>query len=346
MNKIILALLCSGATASADIALDFVIVGDPGNSNDTVTAGDGTGRFFGVVSEPYQIGKFEVTNANYAEFLNAVDATGGNLLGLYSASMNSDVRGGISLNAGAANGAKYELKLNMGNKPVNYVSFYDALRFANWLNNGQGGGSTEAGAYTLLGGAATPSNGLTVTRNIGATVILPSENEWYKAAYYDPVSAGADAGGTADYWLYPTQSDTAPTEATANSSGDISNPGPNVANYNFAADWNGQNGNVTTVGSAGSGSASHYGTYDQGGNLWEWTETIDPNSSRAVRGGLWSQGADYLRSSLRATSEPPNESPDLGFRVASVPEPSSALLVLGSGLILFQRRHRASVLNK
>jgi formylglycine-generating enzyme required for sulfatase activity len=38
------------------------------------------------------------------------------------------------------------------NMPVHFVSFYDALRFANWLTNGQGGGDTETGAYTLLGG--------------------------------------------------------------------------------------------------------------------------------------------------------------------------------------------------
>ena len=39
--------------------------------------------------------------------------------------------------------------------PVNYVDFYDALRFANWMNNGQGNGDTETGAYTLLGGTPT-----------------------------------------------------------------------------------------------------------------------------------------------------------------------------------------------
>jgi hypothetical protein len=60
-----------------------------------------------------------------------------------------------------------------------------------------------------------------------------SENEWYKAAYHDPVNAVADAGGTPDYWLYPTQSDSAPTVSAANVTGDISNPGTNVANYNF-----------------------------------------------------------------------------------------------------------------
>jgi len=73
--------------------------------------------------------------------------------------------------------------------PVNYVSFYDALRFANWINNGQGSGGTEVGAYTLLRGTATPSNGATVTRNPSPTIAVTSENEWYKAAYYSATSA-------------------------------------------------------------------------------------------------------------------------------------------------------------
>jgi len=73
---------------------------------------------------------------------------------------------------------------------VNYVSFWDAARFANWFGNGQGNASTETGAYTLLGGTPTPSNAATVTHNAGASIVLPSENEWYKAAFYDPASNG------------------------------------------------------------------------------------------------------------------------------------------------------------
>src|SRR4029453_19079621 len=90
--------------------------------------------------------------------------------------------------------------------PVNHVSFYNALRFANWLQNGQGSGDTETGAYTLLGGTATPSNGTTVTRNAGATIFLPSEDEWYKAAYHN--AAGLSA---MDYFDYPAGSDTQTT---------------------------------------------------------------------------------------------------------------------------------------
>ena len=93
------------------------------------------------------------------------------------------------------------------NKPINFVNFFDALRLANWVNNGQGSADTETGAYTLLGGTAVPSNATTVTRNSGATWFLPSENEWYKAAYYDPLCRTAAEGGPAGddhYWLYVT----------------------------------------------------------------------------------------------------------------------------------------------
>ena len=91
--------------------------------------------------------------------------------------------------------------------PVVNVTWYDAIRFANWMNNGQGNGDTETGAYTILGGTPTPSNGDSITRN-PARQSMPSENEWYKAAYYDPT--------TTSYYLYPTSSNTPPTADRSN----------------------------------------------------------------------------------------------------------------------------------
>jgi formylglycine-generating enzyme required for sulfatase activity len=181
-------------------------------------------------------------------------------------------------------------------------------------------------------------------------VFLTSENEWYKAAHYDPVNPGADAGGTVDYWLYPTRSDTAPTMATAinlagPTRGDIGNPGTNVANYNFGADWGTpvQDGNVTSVGTAGAGSASFYGTFDQGGNIYEWNEAII-SANRVLRGGSWPSGSvGDLAASFRISGVPSDELIYIGFRVASlesVPEPSSVALA-GIGavvLTLFARR--------
>ena len=135
----------------------------------------------------------------------------------------------------------------------------------------------------------------------GATFFIPSEDEWYKAAYYQPAAQGGD---TDNYWLYPTASNSVPTIATANAVGDISNPGPNVANYNSGADWNGQNGNVTTVGSAGALSASFYGTFDQGGNVFEWNESVISSSFRGLRGGDWSNFSGILAASVRSFNIP------------------------------------------
>jgi hypothetical protein len=204
---------------------------------------------------------------------------------------------------------------------VTYVSFYDSLRFSSWLNNGQGSASTETGAYTLLGGTAAPSNGLTVTRNGGANIFLAGENEWYKAAYYDALSA--------TYFDYPTRTDSVtgcvlPSADTGNS-----------ANCDTAV------GALTNVGAYGL-SYSPYGTYDQGGNVWEWNEEIVFGSAREIRGGGWIGGASYLAAlSPDGDDGPAGEFVNVGFRVASlVPEPGQGLLGMTAVLGLAASRRR------
>jgi formylglycine-generating enzyme required for sulfatase activity len=182
---------------------------------------------------------------------------------------------------------------------VNFVSWYDAVRFANWMNNGGvPAADTESGAYTLLGGTPIPTNAEQITRNPGATVFLPSNDEWHKAALYEPARG---------YWTYGTRSDVLPTEAHADASGDVSNPGANVANYNFSADWNGPNGNVTTVGSCGTASESYYGLDDATGNVSEWCEDRDPSQSdllRMLRGGSWSDSPIFIFDGEVASATP------------------------------------------
>lgn len=310
-------------SAAASVTIDYVSVGHAGNTADS------TG--YGAVAYAYQIGKYEVTNAQYREFLNAVDPSGANANGVYNSLMGSNSRGGITYTPGAVSGAKYTIRTSMGDKPVNFVSWYDSARFTNWMNNGQGTGSTETGAYTLSG-----NEGI-ITKNVGATVYLPSEDEWYKAAYYDPTPG---AGGGDNYWTYATQSDTVPTVASADYfTGDITNPGANVANYNYGADWNDLDGNVTTVGSAAAN--SYFGTADQAGNVEEWNDAVISDSKRGTRGGSWvgGSGGISLRSSARDKDDPTNESSRYGFRVASVPEPTSLLLtMLASGMMLIRRK--------
>lgn len=322
---VFLLLLSSVSIARAAVTLEWVNVGDAGNANDT------TG--FGGVAYGYQIMKYEVTNAQYAEFLNTVDAAGTNPNGIWNSNMGSNARGGISFTAGNAAGSKYAVKTDMGDKPVNYVSFSDSMRFANWIHNGQGAGSTESGAYDMTVSAST------VIHSGLANVWLPTANEWYKAAYYQPVGAGGD---TDSYWRFSTASNTVPTVATSTITGTILNPGANVANYGSGADWNGQDGNVTTVGSAGLLSASYYGTFDQSGNVQEWTEAIS-GGNRGLRGGSWNLGESIMRSTNISSLAPNNESSAIGFRLASafaVPEPSRVMLALAGVFGLLMRRRR------
>lgn len=131
------------------VTIETVPVGNPGN------APDSTG--LGTVGYPFRIGKLEITNSQYTKFLNSVDPTGQDKLDLYSTNNLYDNRGGINFAISAANGSKYSVKTGRTNRPAAYISWYSAIRFANWLHNGQGNGSTETGAYTLLGGHADTS---------------------------------------------------------------------------------------------------------------------------------------------------------------------------------------------
>jgi formylglycine-generating enzyme required for sulfatase activity len=127
---------------------------------------------------------------------------------------------------------------------------------------------------------------------------------------------------------------------TANATGVISNPGANVANYNLGADWNSQNGNVTTVGSAAAG--NYFGTADQAGNVFEWNDAIIFSTLRGQRGGSWDRSSNNLAASYRDGNSPADESYGVGFRVASVPvpEPSAFLvsMLLVSAFLIRRRR--------
>ena len=327
------ALLGSLAGSAHAVTIDWLTVGDPGNAADTAPAG------YGAVADSFQIMKYEFTNQQYTDFLNSVDASGTNPNSVYNVNMGSNARGGISFTSGAASGSKYAVKTNMGDKPVNYVSWFDAARVSNWLMNGATGtSSTETGAYTL--NDATSGNAPAV--NPGATFYVPMEDQWYKAAFYK--GWGTNAG----YWDYATQSDTAPTAVTAGSTGiGSSGSAGNFANYSSSASWNGQTGNVTTVGT--NGGASAYGAFDMSGNAREWNDlTGSAGTTRGIRGGAWNANSSILSSSNRSTPIPSTENDSLGFRLASpvaVPEPSTYVSLLAGlacgGYLRFRRRKQA-----
>lgn len=303
LAAILLAALAPQATAT--LPIDWVTVDDPDNPADPAT-----GSMFGSVSEPYRIGKYEVTNAQYAAFLNAVDPEGRNGHGLYSPNMANDY-GGIIHDAEAPAGTRYAVIAGREKKPVVYVTWFDAARMANWMHNGQGNGDTETGAYNLNGA----TSGL-FTKISRARVWIPSEDEWYKAAYYDPTRG---AGGGDHYWFYPTRSDSEP-------SNDLIDPDPgNNATFR-------QRGSTTyfapftTDAGAHENSSSYYGTFDQAGNVQEWTDGVVGDSQRSLRGGWWDQTSTWMESLKQASAPPGFRNFNFGFRLATVPGPNKVIV--------------------
>jgi len=342
-----LACLLSAPAGADQITYDMVTVGDPGNANDT----GGTGS--GAVNYSYQIGKYDVTIGQYTAFLNAVDTNGTNPNNIYNSSMATNLNiAGISYTAGASAGAKYAVINNGGNssnRPITYVSWFDAARFANWMTNGQGSGSTEDGAYTLNG--ATTGNA--VAANLGAAFRLPTENEFYKAAFYDPTLNGG-AGG---YYAYATQSDTDPGNQIGSDANQANYRPGGVYSVTRSSSYDSNQNYLTDVG-AFSGSGSFYGTFDQSGNVYQWNDLDGTaGSSRGLPGGNWGDTSPFgLSSSENNSSDPSNENSLIGFRLASpaaspsaVPEidPNSLgsvlALVMGSLGLLERRRLKVTL---
>ncbi len=279
----------------------------------------------GAVAYEYDLGKYEVTNSQYTAFLNAVDPAGTDPRGLYNVQMTTDALGGINFSAAAAIGSKYSVKAGRANNPVVFVSFFDAARFVNWLHNGQGSANTEDGTYRLDGGTPIPSNADFVQRKITGSWCLPTRDEWYKAAYHK------NDGVTDHYWDYPTSSDAVP--ASDQPPGTTSPNQSNTANFKLDDGMaNGFNDGYAVTGSpfqvpgtnyltdagAYTLAQSPYGTFDQGGNVWEWNENSPVLEARGVAGGSWINDASLLAASASNATIAANETNTIGFRVARV----------------------------
>ncbi|HOW19472.1 MAG TPA: SUMF1/EgtB/PvdO family nonheme iron enzyme [Phycisphaerae bacterium] len=332
---LLLAMGFLGRTAGA-VSIDMVTVGNPGNAGDTRYAyPPNTPASFGTVDYTYRIGKYEVTAGQYTAFLNSV--AGVDAYELYSPVMASSIYGCGIVRTGSGTDAEpyvYSVAPEAANRPVNQVSWGDAARFANWLTNGQPSGAqdlttTEDGSYYLNG--ATYNTALqAVTRKADARYVIPTEDEWYKAAYYDPGKPGG-----AGYWTFPTKSDTAPGRDMY----ELTNPGNNSNGYGLPYPIDPPY--YTTVVGQFHLSASAYGTFDQGGNVEEWNEAII-GSYRVYRGGCFAVSTGYQeapgRSSYYASSW--GETGAIGFRVAEVPEPCSLLFLSAATSIAFVIRRK------
>jgi formylglycine-generating enzyme required for sulfatase activity len=359
---VVVSVILLSASVQADVfkmpdgqtSLQFVPVGDPGNPADTTVMWPDNTTGYGSVPYTYQMGKYDVTVGQYCQFLNAVAAT--DPYGVYNPYMGF-VSGAHSfapliVQNGSSGSYTYSVSPGTEEFPVNHVSWGDAARFCNWLQNGQptsgveNASTTENGAYTLNGDT---TNLMTESRNVGATYFIPSENEWYKAAYYK------GGGNNAGYWLYPTKSDTPPSNL-------LSASGTNNANYyDSATGYTDPTNYLTPVGYF-QGSPGPYGTYDMGGDVMQWNEAVVENwqgngpLGRGLRGGAFdTSGAAWLASDNRSYDGPSNAGDKIdvglvGFRVACVPtgwepvpEPSTlALLAVGAiSLLAYTWRRRA-----
>ena len=281
-------------TSGNEFVIDFVNIGNAGNTADTTTYGAAPYEYRASIHE---ISQDDITKATASGMSNVT--------------------------AGAWTGSQ----------PAANIDWYEAAAFVNFLNTN----SAKTAAYdlTFSNGSwsmalwsseqAWTAGGTNLYRNKDAFYFLPSENEWYKTAYYNPAGS--------NYFLYPTASSSIPTAV-----GSGTNAGTAV--------YNAVPSEPAIVDSAGG--LSPYGTMGQGGNVWEWNESAfdGANSSasgaRAVRGGAWVGPEFYLRSSSRFDYDPSGEGNDIGFRVASVPEPSTyaLLLMTAAGALWMTRRRR------
>ncbi len=333
-----LILLVVLATTAQAVIIETVPMGNPGNAADMRYNRSDRPEGYGSVNYDYSIGKYEVTAGQYRAFLNAVAAE--DPYGLYSSGMRSsnytsmlaDGNGNIGCQItrhGTSGNFTYDFsgrhigsEADWANRPVNYVDWADAARFANWLHNGQGNGDTEDGVYDLSAthpfydsnGHVTDFGGynrslLAVTRKPGATWAIPTEDEWYKAAYHK------NDGMTGNYFYYPTSSDSMP-------SNDLVEPIDPGNNATFLSDGRtlGREYEKTEVG-AHENSESPYGTFDQGGNVKEWTEARVGSAGFGMRGGAFDERDRNLSVySRRYSAAPFHKAYDLGFRVVSIPE--------------------------
>jgi len=285
--------------------MEFVTIGNAGNAADTTGAPNPAG----AVGYEYGIGKFEVSEEMIEKF-NASQ----------SLQITKDTRGTA--------------------KPATAVSWNEAARFVNWLNTSTGGFAaykfTTSGVNDNIAvwtAADTADYDATNPyRSKRATYVLPSYNEWYKAAYYNPTNS--------TYYDYANGSNTAPS---AVASGNLND----TAVYNQSLDQGPADVNLA-------GGLSPYGVMGLGGNVYEWEESSgdlansSSSSSRGFRGGFWSRGSSFLSSSSRRTADDPsNEYNNVGFRVASlpssaaaVPEPSMMVIgtLFGLGGLMAKRR--------
>ena len=296
-NVICLVVVCVMAVAnvtSADnirgINMDFVTIGNAGNAADT-----GGTPGWGSVGYDYNIGKYEVTNAQWNAFTAAAGTPG---------------------NGGRENRVAY---YTGDQQPTNNVSWYEAAQFCNYLTSGD----KSKGVYQLphswdiYNTDIVSVNRAAAQATYGTIYFLPTVDEWHKAAYYKPDGSG--------YSLYAFGTNTEPSRSQSR--------------WGSYSPWN-----------VGTGTQEQNATFDMTGNVWEWNETIIGYSNYAgpmygLRGGSFNDSDQYITSGMVMSYYPQDENTSFGFRVASVPEPAT-LLLMGLGGVLVRKHKRERYFGK
>lgn len=299
MERLLAVLVLVGASVNAQnitnsfgsgtngINLVFVKIGSPGNPNDPncTLNGNYPANTVGGVSYSYNISKYEITQDSIAK-----------------------------ANAQAQIGIILDNVVSSPNRPATGISWNEAARFVNYLNTNKG----FPPAYKFSG--TNPTSNIQVWlstddgydasnpfRNKNAKFFLPRNNEWHKAAYYDPIQGR--------YFTYATGSDVKPTAVSS---------GTNSGTSVYSQGWSGP-ADVEYA-----GGTSPFGTVGQGGNVEEWLEDAfytpgpllnnDPSKNRVVRGDHFKDSGSVMNSDYATGWAPTSESQLRGFRVASTPE--------------------------
>ena len=338
----------AGAANRAVVTVQTAEIGSPGNpsvgvvpftdaiytSCDVAPTGGPACQEVGGVSYDYGIGKLEVTETQWVKFLNTIDPSGQDRHNLWVRTQSSSSwpeYGQTNFRKKAKAGRHYRVASKAwADKPYAFATFLSAARFVNSLYNGdllakkktvhdgfkyttykvRLSRNSDTGMYRMKNRKATRSH--------KTGFVVPSQDEWIKAAYYDPYG-----GGTYSYWKYPTNAGvfgdgtaTAPNPTELDvSTGDVTNQADQpLAGFKLSADqvpnWcpliaqtssgcsttnpfklsastyaKAFTGNLQTVGQART--TSPWGTFDQGGNAVEWTDTITPPPSGRGGGRVW-----------------------------------------------------------
>lgn len=326
----------SSAQTPPDYDFKFVTIGDTGNApfNGPSETSVVLGR--GRVDYSYRMSKFEITTAQWMEFVNTY-STQSNDLTFFAEPIFWGATPDPTYH-GAGRRWKLDGRPSDFNLPVTGMTWRDTAMYCNWLHNGKGSSlnAIKSGAYDTATFTTDPDTGNFQdqdSRSPGAKYWIPNLDEWLKAVHYDPNHDGPGEGG---WWKYCNGSDTKPVPGLPG----VGETSAGYRGFGTFQEW------AVPLG-AYPQTVTPWGLIDATGGACEWVEDwVQPEKGRRFRlfDGAWagsgSSSEDRI-DSLRE-SQPNVELSFVGFRIASaVPSPGSFVILLAStGIFCGKRRRR------